>query len=77
MSFHLEANQHLPKHFMWHNIERFFQVHKITIEWLLFCLALFYQSSQYEKLVNSAVIFAKPSLILGTQPMLFNPFTKM
>ncbi len=40
---------------------------------LFFCLALFYQSPQYEKFVNSVVIFAKPSLTLGTQPMLFNP----
>jgi hypothetical protein len=69
----LRPTKHLPQHFMLHNIERLFEVHKATIERLIFCLALFYQSSQYEKLVNSAVIFAKPSLSLGTQPMLFNP----
>jgi hypothetical protein len=73
-SFHLEANQHLPQHIMRHNIERFFEVHKIEIEWLPFCLALFYQSSQYEELVSSAVIFVKLSLTLGAQPMLFTPF---
>jgi hypothetical protein len=74
VSFHPEANQHLPQHFTWHNIECLFEVHKTTIEWLLFCLVLFYQNSQYEELVNSAVIFAKPSLTLGTQLMLFSPF---
>jgi hypothetical protein len=65
-SLHPEASQHLPQHFTWHNIELLFKVHKATIKWLLFCLALFYQSSQYEELVNSAVIFAKPNLTLGT-----------
>jgi hypothetical protein len=64
-SFHLEASQHLPQHITRHNIECFFEVHRIEIKWLLFCLALFYQSLQYEKLVSSAVIFVKPSLTLG------------
>jgi hypothetical protein len=41
-SLHLKASQHLPKHIMWHNIEHLFEVHKATIEWLLFCPALFY-----------------------------------
>ncbi len=73
-SFHFEASQHLSQHFTWHNIERLFEVHKKTeIKCLLFCLALFYQNSQYEKLVSSVLIFAKPSLTLGTQPMLFSP----
>jgi hypothetical protein len=76
MSLHPEASQHLPKHFTWHNIERLLEVHKATIEWLLFCLALFYQSLQYEELVSSVVIFPKPSLTLDTQPMLFNPFAQ-
>jgi hypothetical protein len=65
-SLHLEANQHLTQHFTWHNIECFFEVYKATIKWFLFCLVLFYQSSQYEKLVSSVVMFAKPSLNLGT-----------
>jgi hypothetical protein len=73
-SFHPEASQHLPQHFTRHNIKHLFEVHKATIEWLIFYLALFYQSSQYEKLVISAVIFAKPNLTLDTQPMLFSPF---
>jgi hypothetical protein len=30
-SFHPEANQHLPQHFTRHNIERLFEVHKVTI----------------------------------------------
>jgi hypothetical protein len=72
-SFHLEANQHLPQHFTRHNIEHLFEVHKIVIEWLLFCLVLFYHSSQYKELVNSAIIFMKLSLTFGTQPMLFSP----
>jgi hypothetical protein len=38
MSLHLKASQHLPQHFMCHNIERFFEIHKTTIE----CFALFY-----------------------------------
>jgi hypothetical protein len=71
-SLHPEASQHLPQHFMRHNIERLFEVHKTTIEWLLFCLASFYQSLQYEELVSSVVIFAKPNLTFGTQPMLFS-----
>jgi hypothetical protein len=79
-SFHPEANQHLPWHFTQHNIECIFEVHKIIIEWGFFYIVLFYKSSQYEKLVNSAIIFAKPSLTLGTQPMLFSsliqPFVK-
>jgi hypothetical protein len=58
---------------MWHNIERLFEVHKATIKWLLFCLALFYQNPQYEDLVNSAIIFVKPNFTFGMQPMLFNP----
>jgi hypothetical protein len=41
-SLHLEASQHLSQHFMRHNIERIFEVHKTKIEWLLFCLVLFY-----------------------------------
>ncbi len=65
-SLHPEASQHLPQHFTRHNIEHFFEVHKIDIEWFLFCLALFYQSLQYEELVNSAIIFTKPNLTLGT-----------
>jgi hypothetical protein len=65
-SFHPEASQHMPQHFTQHRVERLFEVHKATIEWLLFCLALFNQSLQYEKLVNNAVIFAKPNLTLGT-----------
>jgi hypothetical protein len=60
-SLYLEANQHLPQHFTPRNIERLFEVYKTTIEWFLFCLTLFYQSSQYEELVSSAVIFVKPS----------------
>jgi hypothetical protein len=40
--FHLKASQQLPQHFMRHNIERLFEIHKATIEWLLFCLVLFY-----------------------------------
>jgi hypothetical protein len=55
------------------SIEHLFEIHKAAIEWLLFCLVLFYQNSQYEELVNSVVIFAKPSLTFGTQPMLFSP----
>jgi hypothetical protein len=51
-SFHLEARQHLPQHFTWHNIERLFEVQKSTIEWFFFCLALFYSSPQYEKSVS-------------------------
>jgi hypothetical protein len=43
--FHLEANQHLLQHFTQHNIKHLFEVHKATIEWFLFCLALFYQNS--------------------------------
>jgi hypothetical protein len=76
MSLHLEANQHLPQHFTWHNIERLFEVHKTKIEWFLLCLVLFYQSSQHEELVSSVVIFAKPSLTFGTQPMLFSPLAQ-
>jgi hypothetical protein len=30
-SFHPEAGQHFPQHFMRHNIERLFEVHKATI----------------------------------------------
>jgi hypothetical protein len=41
-SLHPKPSQHLPQHFTRHNIERLFEVHKITIEWFLFCLALFY-----------------------------------
>jgi hypothetical protein len=41
-----------------------------------FFLALFYQNPQYEELVNSALIFAKPNLTLGTQPILFNPLAQ-
>jgi hypothetical protein len=66
VSLHFEASQHLPQHFMWHIIKRLFEIYKVTIEWFLFFLALFYQSSQYEELVSSALIFAKPSLTLGT-----------
>jgi hypothetical protein len=33
---------------------------------VFFCLALSYQSSQYEELVNNAIIFTKPSLTLST-----------
>jgi hypothetical protein len=65
-SFHPEVSQHLPKHFTRHNIERLFEVHKATMEWFFFCLALFYQNLQYEELVSSVVIFVKPSLTLGT-----------
>jgi hypothetical protein len=43
-SFHPEANQHLPQHFTWHNIEWLFEVHTTKIKWFLSCLALFYQS---------------------------------
>jgi hypothetical protein len=75
-SFHPEASQHLLEHFTQHNIERLFEVHKTEIEWIFFCLNLFYQSLQYEKLVSNAIIFAKPSLTLGTQPMLFSPLTQ-
>jgi hypothetical protein len=75
-SLHFETSKHLPQHFMRHNIEHFFDVHKSTIEWLFFCLTLFYQSPQYEKLVSSVLIFAKPSLTLGVQPTLFNPFAQ-
>ncbi len=75
-SLHPEASQHMPQHFTRHNIKRLFKVHKTKIEWLFFCLALFYQSSQYEKLVSSVIIFAKPSLTLGTQPMLFSPLAQ-
>jgi hypothetical protein len=75
-SLHPEASQHLPKHFTRHNIERLFEVHKTTIKWLLFCLALFYQSSQYEESVRNAVIFVKPNLTFGMQPMLFSPFAQ-
>jgi hypothetical protein len=75
-SFHPKANQHLPHHFTRHNIKWFFEVHKATIKWLLFCLALFYQSTQYEELVSNAIIFTKPNLTLGTQPMLFNPLAQ-
>jgi hypothetical protein len=42
LSLHLEGSQHLPQHFTWHNIEHLFEVHKIEIEWFLFCLVLFY-----------------------------------
>jgi hypothetical protein len=66
VSLHPETSQHMPQHFTRHSIECFFEVHKTTIDWLLFCLSLFYQSSQYEELVSSVVIFAKPSLTLGT-----------
>jgi hypothetical protein len=45
MSFHPKVSQHLPKHFTRHNIKHIFEVHKAAIEWFLFCLALFYQSS--------------------------------
>jgi hypothetical protein len=65
VSLHPEASQHLPQQFTQHNIERLFEVHKTKIEWLIFCLALFYQSSQYEELVSSAIIFVKPSLTFG------------
>jgi hypothetical protein len=62
------------------NIKCLFEVHRATIKWLLFCLVLFYQSLQYEKLVNSVVSFAKHGLTLSTQLMLFNlvvqPFVK-
>jgi len=64
-SLYLEASQHLPQHFTWHSIERLFEVHKATMGWLIFCLILFYQSSQYEELVNNAIIFVKPSLTFG------------
>jgi hypothetical protein len=57
-SLHPKASQYLPEHFTQHSIERLFEVHKGAIEWFLFLLALFYQSSQYEKLVNNAIIFA-------------------
>jgi hypothetical protein len=76
MSFHHEASQHLPQHFTLHNVEHIFEVHKTTIECFFFCLALFQQSSQYEELVSNVVILMKPSLTLGTQPMLFSPFTQ-
>jgi hypothetical protein len=72
-SLHPKAGQHLPQHFTRHNIERLFEIHKTTIKWFLFCLVLFYQSSQYEELVSSAIIFTKSNLTLGTQPMLFSP----
>jgi hypothetical protein len=75
-SLHPKASQHLPQHFMQHSIERLFKVHRTKIKWFLFYLALFYQSSQYEKLVSSAVIFVKLSLTLGTQPMLFSPLAQ-
>jgi hypothetical protein len=45
-SLHPGASQHLPKHFTRHNIKRLFEVHKAKIEWFLFSLVLFYQSSQ-------------------------------
>jgi hypothetical protein len=61
-----KASQHLPQHFTWHNIKCLFEIYKTTIEWFLFCLVLFYQSSQYEELVSSAIIFVKPSLTLST-----------
>ncbi len=48
---------------MWQNIERLFEVHKTIIEWFLFYFVLFYQSSQYEKLVSSVVIFVKLNLM--------------
>jgi hypothetical protein len=76
VSFHLEANQHLPQHFTRYSIKCLFEVHKATIKWFLFFLAMFYQSLQYEKLISSVVIFAKPNLTLGMQPMLFNPLTQ-
>jgi hypothetical protein len=41
-SFYLEASQHLPQHFIWHNIKCIFEVHKTTIDWLFFYIALFY-----------------------------------
>jgi hypothetical protein len=56
-------------------LNAFLKSTKATIEWLLFCLALFYQNSQYEKLVSNVVIFVKPSLTFNMQPMLFNPLT--
>jgi hypothetical protein len=64
-SLHLEANQHLPQHFIRHSIERLFEVHKVVIKLLFFCFILFYQRSQYEELVTGAIIFAKPNLTLG------------
>jgi hypothetical protein len=42
VSLHLKASQHLPQHFMWQIIERLFEIYKVTIEWFLFLLALFY-----------------------------------
>jgi hypothetical protein len=35
-SLHPEANQHLPQHFTWHNIERIFEIYKAIIKWFFF-----------------------------------------